>query len=46
MQRDLREKTSRLQAEKENAEAKFEAKRKQVKELEAKLQKEQARFDT
>lgn len=34
MQRELREKTQRLQAEKENSDAKFEAKRKQLKELE------------
>lgn len=40
LQRELKEKSQRLQAEKENADAKFDAKRKQCKELEAKLQKE------
>ena len=40
LQREIREKSQRLQAEKENAEAKFEMKRKQCKELETKLQKE------
>jgi hypothetical protein len=38
----LKEKSSRLLAEKENADAKFDAKRKQCKELETKLQKEVA----
>ncbi len=40
LQREIKEKSQRLQAEKENADAKFDAKRKQCKELEAKLQKE------
>lgn len=42
MQREVREKAQKLTVEKENAEAKFEAKRKQVKELEQRLQKELA----
>jgi hypothetical protein len=33
----MKERNARLEADKENAEAKFEAKRKQVKELEARL---------
>lgn len=37
MQREVREKAQKLTVEKENAEAKFEAKRKQVKELEQRL---------
>jgi len=41
----MKEKTQRLQLEKENAEAKFDAKRKQVKELEQKLQREQGRWE-
>lgn len=40
MQREIREKSQRLQAEKENVEAKFDVKRKQVKDLETKLQRE------
>lgn len=42
MQRELKEKSAKLTCEKENAEAKFEAKRKQVKELESRLQREVA----
>lgn len=41
----MREKTQRLQAEKENADAKFEAKRKQLKELEQRRQQEATKFD-
>ncbi len=37
LQREIKEKSQRLQAEKENAEAKFDMKRKQFKELETKL---------
>lgn len=40
LQREIREKSQKLQAEKENAEAKFEMKRKQCKELETKLLKQ------
>ncbi len=40
LQRQIREKSQRLQAEKDNADAKFDAKRKQCKELETRLQKE------
>ena len=42
LQREIKEKSQRLQAEKENAEAKFDRKRKQYKELETKLQKQTA----
>lgn len=42
LQREIREKSQRLQAEKENADAKFDAKRKQCKDLENKLQKSEA----
>lgn len=42
LQREIKEKSQRLQAEKENAEAKFDMKRKQCKELETKLQKQTA----
>jgi len=42
MQREIKEKSQRLLAEKENVEAKFDAKRKQVKDLETKLQRETA----
>lgn len=42
LQREIREKSQRLQAEKENADAKFDAKRKQCKDLEGKLQKSEA----
>ena len=38
----MKERNARLEADKEHAEAKFEAKRKQVKDLEARLQKELA----
>lgn len=38
----MRERTSRLEADREHAEAKFEAKRKQAKELEAKLMSQSA----
>lgn len=37
LQREIKEKSQRLQAEKENAEAKFDQKRKHCKELETKL---------
>ena len=42
LQREIKEKSQRLQAEKENAEAKFDRQRKQCKELETKLQKQTA----
>ena len=42
LQREIKEKSQRLQAEKENAVAKFDMKRKQCKELETKLQKQTA----
>jgi len=45
LQREIKEKSQRLIDEKENADAKFDAKRKQCKELEGKLQKELANFE-
>ena len=40
LQREIKEKSQRLQAEKENADAKFDAKRKQCTDLDARLNKE------